>query len=395
MKNFLIYILTITLMFILFVPRAFASTEDSPPTITSQAAIVMDAKTGAVIYEKNAENQLYPASLTKIATAIFAIETGNLNDVVTVSEEAVDVEGTLVYLDEGEQVTLKKLVQGLLINSGNDAGAAIAEHLSGSVEQFAIDINQYLQNKVGVKNTHFENPHGLFNPEHVTTAKDLAVITQYAMKNETFREIFGTEVLPWKGETWDTTLYTHHKLMRENPYEGITGGKTGFVNESGHTLATTATRDNLSLIVVTLKNQNKMNAYKDTENLLDYGFDNFETSSLEGGTVIQVNNHGYRLPDKVYYTHSSNEDHVEKQLAKNGTLKLVAQDGELTSSVELKPVEKKSSQTQKINSSGGVASNLDYISLSFVFGSLLIVLGLAVMIYKKRKNRKNPYYLGF
>lgn len=155
--------------------------------LESEAAIMIDSKTGAVLYEKNANKQMYPASLTKIATAIYAIEIGELDDVVTVSEKARSIEGTGVYLEEGEQVTLKKLLQGLLINSGNDAGIAIAEHLSGSVQQFSSDINIYLKIVIGVNNINFENPHGLFGPEHVTTPEDLAKITQYAIRNETFR----------------------------------------------------------------------------------------------------------------------------------------------------------------------------------------------------------------
>src|SRR5690625_5694469 len=113
---------------------------------------------------------MYPASLTKIASAIYAIDKGNIEELVTVSQKARDTGGSKVYLEEGEQVTLKKLIQGLLINSGNDAGVAIAEHLSGSVEQLSADINKYFKNVIGIKDTHFKNPHGLFNPKHVTTA---------------------------------------------------------------------------------------------------------------------------------------------------------------------------------------------------------------------------------
>ncbi|GAB3797637.1 hypothetical protein GCM10028868_19200 [Virgibacillus kimchii] len=148
--------------------------------------------------------------MTKIATAIFAIENGDLDDLVTVSSYARNTEGSSVYLEEGETVPLKKLIQGLMINSGNDAGVAIAEHMSGSVEQFSSDLNEYLQENVGVQHTNFENPHGLFDPNHVTTAEDLANITLYAMGNELFREINNTKELNWEGESWDTTLYNHH-----------------------------------------------------------------------------------------------------------------------------------------------------------------------------------------
>ncbi|MEM5595191.1 serine hydrolase [Niallia circulans] len=184
---------------------------------------------------------MYPASLTKIATAIYAIENGKLDDIVTVSENAYSTEGTKVYLEKGEQVTLRHLLDGMLINSGNDAAIAIAEYLDGTVSDFETSINKYLKEKVNVHSTHFKNPNGLFDKDHYTTANDLALITQYAMKNETFREIFGTDELKWDGLSWDTTLVSHHQMVNgSRPYDKVTGGKTGYVDESKQTLATTA-----------------------------------------------------------------------------------------------------------------------------------------------------------
>ena len=130
-------------------------------TLASNAAILMEANTGTILYEKNAEEILYPASLTKIATAIYAIEYGNLEDIVTVSKNANRADGTRVYLEEGEQVSLLKLIQGLLINSGNDAGIAIAEHMSGSEEAFAAKLTSFIKTKTEAKNTYFKNATGL------------------------------------------------------------------------------------------------------------------------------------------------------------------------------------------------------------------------------------------
>ncbi|MEN1970117.1 D-alanyl-D-alanine carboxypeptidase family protein [Lentibacillus sp. N15] len=313
MKKLLLIITTVVIINPLFGTKTFA--DSFSPTVLSEAAIMVDAKTGSVLYQKNANDKMYPASLTKIATAIYAIETGNLDDVVTVSLKAKNTEGTKVYLEKGEQVTLKKLLQGLLINSGNDAGVAIAEHLSGSVEQFSDDINDYLKNVIGVHNTHYENPHGLFDPDHVTTAGDLAKITQYAMKNEVFREIFGTKKLNWDGETWQTTLYTHHKLLRERPYKGVTGGKTGFIDQSGFNLTTTAERKNLSLIVITLNSKLQSVAYNDTVNLLNYGFNNFETSSIFKGMTFTIRGQKFIVPKMLSYTYRLNGE-VNKKLKK-------------------------------------------------------------------------------
>ena len=315
--------------------KTFAQVDTSSLDLVSEAAIVLEANSGKVIYEKNANQKMYPASLTKIATAIYAIEKGNLNDVVTISNNARNVEGTRVYLEEGERVPLEKLIQGLLINSGNDAGIAIAEHLSGNVEQFAMDLNDYLKKVVGVQDTNFVNPHGLFDAEHMTTAEDLAKITQYAMKNETFRKIFGTKEIEWDGEAWDTTLITHHKILKgEFPYNGVNGGKTGYVHESGFTLATTAEKDNLSLIVITLNSTNEEESYYDTIKLLDYAFENYKTFYIEEGTTFTVGDEKYINPETLIIT-TFIKDKIVSKVDKDGTLNLVNQDGTLVASYQL------------------------------------------------------------
>lgn len=279
-------------MFILFCLHSLlvgsilaAAEENESLRISSGAAILVDGTTNTVIYEKNASKKLYPASLTKIATAIYAIEKGDLDDVVKVSKHAYRTEGSSVFLEEGEQLSLRQLINGLLVNSANDAGVAIAEHLSGDVEHFSDDLNQYLKQVIGVKDTHFSNPHGLFDAEHVTSAEDLAMITQYAINNKDFQEMFGLTELEWKGKKWHTTLYTHHKLLREAPYPGVNGGKTGYVPEAGFTLATTASRKNLDLIVITLDASTQESAYQDTITLLDYGFDHFQSDGKEVSAI--------------------------------------------------------------------------------------------------------------
>jgi len=336
-KKTLLFIYIIVVVNLIVSKQTYGHSNTSPPTLLSESAIVIDAKTGTVIYEKKSDTKMYPASLTKIATAIYAIENGNVEEIVTVSKDARNTEGSKVYLEEGEQVTLMKLIQGLLINSGNDAGVAIAEQLSGSVEQFSSDINEYLTNVIGLKDTHFENPHGLFDPDHVTTAADLAKVTQYAINNELFRETFGTVELEWTGESWDTTLITHHQLMREITYEGITGGKTGFVRKSGFTLATTAERESLSLIVITMKTNFKSEMYNDTINLLDYAFDNFQTSSISKGTVFDVDKREYKTPENLYYTHTLDEE-VKMEVRNDGILEIMNQDDIIIESFPLEEI---------------------------------------------------------
>ncbi|WP_090868168.1 D-alanyl-D-alanine carboxypeptidase family protein [Oceanobacillus limi] len=319
MKNIVLLILIICFINVLIPINVYSHKNTTQPDLASESAIVIDEKSGDILFEKNSKQEMYPASLTKIATAIYAIENGDLEELVTVSENARNTEGSRVYLEEGEQVPLKKLIQGLMINSGNDAGVAIAEHLSGSVENFASDLNKYLKETVGVDHTNFENPHGLFDSKHVTTAKDIAEITKYAMKNKLFKDINQMEEMEWIGESWETTIHNHHKLMGEIPYDGITGGKTGYVRQSGFTLATTAKREYLSVIVVTLNAQLQEDAYTDTINLLDYAFDNYQTAFISAGTHYNVGEDVYKVPDDLYYTHKVDNE-VNEQIEEDGIL---------------------------------------------------------------------------
>ena len=351
--------------------KVFAEKLIDEPNIGSEAAILIDEKTGRVLYEKHANQRMNPASLTKIATAIYAIEKGKLDDIVTVSKHAREVDGTRVYLEVGEKVPLRKLIQGLLINSGNDAAIAIAEHLEGTEGNFARKLNTYLK-EVGVQNTNFVNPHGLYSRNHKTTASDLSKITQYAMKNEVFREIFATKELKWDGESWDTTIYSHHKLMREIPYEGITGGKTGYVNQSGITLITTATRGELSVIAVTLKAVNEESAYEDTITLLDYAFANFKVNNINKGEIYNINNNQYKTDETLNYTISKNEE-IKKEISKEGLLEIRNLDQELIASFQLKKVVEQREKGE-IYKEIETESNKDNNSIKYILSGLCIFL---------------------
>ena len=192
----------------------------------ASAAIVIETSTNAVIFEKNAHKKLPMASTTKIMTALCAIESGNMDRVVKVDDRAIGVEGSSIYLAKGEKLTMRELVYGLMLHSGNDAAVAIAYAVSGSVQNFAGLMNDTAK-KIGAKNTNFENPHGLDSDGHYTTAYDLALIAREAMQNEKFREIVSTKAysIPMQGETWDRALKNHNKLLWR--YDGCTGVKTG------------------------------------------------------------------------------------------------------------------------------------------------------------------------
>lgn len=371
------------IMLLVFTGQSTIYAAESNPNIDikSEAAVVLDSETGAVLFAKNPDERLYPASLTKIATAIYAIEKGNLNDVVTVSANAVREEGTRVYLNEGEQVPLKKLIQGMLINSGNDAAVAVAEHLDGNVEQFAKNVNVYLKTKIGVENTHFTNPNGLFNEKHVTTARDLALITNYAMKNPVFAEIFGTKQLKWDGQSWNTTLITHHRMLKgELPYPGITGGKTGYIDESKQTLATTANNGKLKLTVIELKGNNKKDIYEDTAKLLDYGFAGFQHATLAKSEVYQVGKQKFSPAEDTLITVPVQG--VEKKVSKKGLLSITNLKGQTIETVQLNPKKDKKVLDHEHKPLAGQVYQLNTLYGIAIFA----IAGLGLGIRKKLKN---------
>ncbi|MFD2705139.1 D-alanyl-D-alanine carboxypeptidase family protein [Salibacterium lacus] len=298
--------------------RAYAATEvEERPELSAETAVLMDTGTGQVLVDKKAAKRMYPASISKIATAITALEQGGLEEKVEISARAADTKGTSVYLVEGEKMPLKQLVQGLLINSGNDAGTAIAEHLNGTEEMFSKQMTDYLMEQTGIENTAFSNPHGLFEKDHYSTAEDMARITRYAMYNETFRDIVSTKTLEWKGKGWETELRNHHQLLWE--YEGATGVKNGYVSEAGYTLVTSAKRQGRELIVVVMNADTNHNAYKDTTELLDYGFHAFERKTVPEGARFQS-------PDQSIYITSEEKSYLQEK-GTNTTLK-AGNDGE-------------------------------------------------------------------
>jgi D-alanyl-D-alanine carboxypeptidase len=297
MKTIKILIIMISLLQCLSTTTVFANNDEL--NLHSDSAILMDAKTGLILYEKESKVKMYPASITKLVTGIVAIEEGNLEDDVVVSEKARNVEGTRVYLNEGEVVSLHKLLQGLLINSGNDAGIAIAEHMDGTVESFSHRMNTFVSEKVGVTDSSFVNPHGLFDENHYTTAYDMAQIMRYAIQNKEFKEIISTETLPWKGQSWETVLRNHHRMMNEIPYEEVIGGKNGYVQKSGFTLVTVAQRGERQLIAVTLKAAGRNQPYQDTMTLFDYGFKHYDTSFIPEYLYKNQDTLEKALPTKV------------------------------------------------------------------------------------------------
>lgn len=240
--------------------------------VTASSAVVVEAATGRVLYEINAHEKMPMASTTKVMTALVALKYGNLNDVVTVSQNASGVEGSSIWLSVGEKMSLSDMMYGLMLASGNDAAVAIAEHVGGSLDAFVALMNKTAQ-EIGAYDTHFANPNGLPADDHYTTAYDLALISACAMRNEDFCRIVSTQykTLPWEGHEWDRVVKNKNKILWN--YEGGNGIKTGFTKEAGRCLTAAAQRDGMQLVSVVLS---APNMFEDCMALMDYGFENFE-----------------------------------------------------------------------------------------------------------------------
>lgn len=235
-----------------------------PPEVSAQQAALIDAKTGEVLFEKNAEERGYPASTTKIMTALVTLDVmeqigASIRQKVVVPEEAVGVEGSSLYLKAGDRKSVEELLYGIMLRSGNDGATTLATCMGGNQEHFVRLMNEKAR-KLGCTETHFVNPSGLFDENHYTTAKDLAMISRAAMKNQVFRQVVGTK-------SWQDFTNKNKTVFQ---YEGATGIKIGFTKRSGRTLVASARRGNQELICVVLADGNW---FDDAYRLMDYGFE--------------------------------------------------------------------------------------------------------------------------
>ena len=233
--------------------------------IAAQKAILMDAGTGRVLYEKAADSRSLIASTTKIMTALIVCEQCNVLDRMRIPKEAVGIEGSSMYLKEGEVLTLQELLYGLMLQSGNDAAVALAIYCGGTVEGFAQLMNDKAH-RLGLTGTHFENPNGLDSPDHYSTARDLAVLTAYAMQNPIFAKTVSTKTV----RVGQRHLTNHNKLLWR--VEGADGVKTGYTKASGRILVSSAQRDGRRLVAVTI---NDGNDWADHAALLRDGFSRY------------------------------------------------------------------------------------------------------------------------
>lgn len=256
------------------------------PSVASEAAIVMEASTGAILYAKNIHAKHYPASITKILTTLVAIENSNLSDVVTFSKNAVydvDLQSSRLGVDVGEKLTMEQSLYAVMLQSANEVAYGVAEHVSGSVPAFTALMNKTAKS-LGCVDSNFDNPHGLPDENHYSSAYDMALISRAAINNEAFRKITGTRtyaIPPTNVHTETTYLANHHKMIKGViPYDGIIGGKTGYTSKARYTLVTFAERNGMTLISVIMCCDSIPNEYGDTKALLNYGFENYNLYNI-------------------------------------------------------------------------------------------------------------------
>lgn len=314
------------------VPLYGADADSAYIQTSAQSAVLIDAKTGAVLYEKNSSARLPMASTTKIMTAKIVLDKLPLDSVIKVPKEATLVEGSSIYLQENEEITVEILLYGLLLESGNDAAHTLAVACSGSIEDFAVLMNE-TGKAMGLTDTNFANPHGLTAENHYTSAYELAYITAEAMKNEKFREIVSTKkyLAPSMDGKLTRLFLNHNKMLKF--YDGAAGVKTGFTKAAGRCLVSAAQRDGRTFIAVTLNDGNDWN---DHICMLDYAFENFDTVEIADEDSFGVYSGGTRLSNDngVWLTVSKGQNpelsyEVEFESGVKGTVRYFADGKEL------------------------------------------------------------------
>lgn len=257
-------------------------------SVTGSSAILMDVDSGRVLYKKNIDNKRLIASITKIMTAVIAIENGDLDKEVTAGEEILTMYGTSIYLELGEKMALRDLLYGLLMRSGNDSAVVIATHISGSEKKFVEMMNKKAR-EIGMSNTIFQNSHGLDEvTQNYSTAYDMALLSSYAYSLDTYREIAKTKKYVTKTDNKSYVWLNRNKLLTS--YKYATGGKNGYTPSAGRTLVTNASKNKFNLTAVTLNDPDEYISHKD---MYEYGYSNYKRRLI-------IDKHNFKIDDNFY-----------------------------------------------------------------------------------------------
>lgn len=396
-------ILAIMLIF-LFCLQSFAYAV----SVTAESAILVEVSTGRIIFEKNSTKQMYPASTTKMMTAILVIENCDLQETVTVSETALQNIPTgyvTCDLSVGEEISVNDLLYALMVPSANDAAYVLAEHVAGSVDSFADMMNNKAR-EIGCTNTHFVNPNGIHDSKHYSTAYDLYLIAKYCMQNETFRNIVSTKeyTLPAtnKHEAADRSFTTTNDLLnpdKTNYYKTAIGIKTGHTSMAGHCLVSESSREGLDFISVVLNSETDNKRFQDSVKLFDYGYDNYTLTKVKEKNqlieTIEVENatketmHLDLLIDEeitVINNKSITMDQIIPEIKLNEEISAPITAGTVLGTIKYKVDDIEYSAN--LIAKNDVLEKPDYSIILIIAGIVLLLIGFTVLNRKKQKSRK-------
>lgn len=351
----------------------------SSPAIVAETAILMDAASGEILYEKNADQKMYPASITKLMTILLALEHGKLTDKITFSHDAVysiEPGSAHIAIQEGETLTLEQVLRAIILRSANEASNGVAEYVDGSTEAFAKHMTERAK-ELGCKNTNFLNANGLHNENHYTTARDMALIAKELLKHEEYRSMMSEtyyEIPPTNKQTEVRYLHGQHQMLNENSlyyYKDAIGGKTGFTSEALNTLVTYAERDGMELIAVVMK-CNGAEHYTDTAALFDYGFANYESAKILSAadhtfTVKVTETYKDKAVERGTITVSPAED-VYHTLPKGTDISDITVEKDLPESIEAPVTAGQTIGTLNISLHGEVLKTVDLVSQDTIAG---------------------------
>lgn len=381
-KRFLPFLMALSLLLPSFsvfaeeaatVPEADPQPQTSDLTLAAETAVLMDAASGEILYEKNADQKMYPASITKLMTILLALEHGKLTDEITFSHDAVysiEQGSAHIAIMEGETLTLEQVLRAIILRSANEASNGVAEYVDGSVEKFAKHMTERAK-ELGCKNTNFVNANGLHDENHYTTAYDMALIAKELLTHEEYRSMMSEtdyEIPPTNLQTETRYLHGQHQMLNPNSiyyYKDAIGGKTGFTSEALNTLVTYAERDGMELIAVVMK-CNGAEHYTDTAALFDYGFANYESvkllSAADHTATIKVTETYKEKPVELGTITASPAEDVYHVLPKGTDTSQVKVETDCPETVEAPVTEGQAVGTLKVTLNGETIKTVDLLA---------------------------------
>ena len=407
MKKNILTFLIFFFSFIFINSATINAKTQKPPSVSADGVILMDGKTGKVLYEKNMNKPFPPASTTKIMTALLTLENCNLDNDVVVGKKPPLADGSKIFVKEGENFKVRDLLHALLLESANDAAEVLAEHISGSTESFAKLMNERSK-ELGCTNTNFMNANGLYNAKHRTSAKDLALIMREVTKYKDYRTISNTityKIKPTNKTKKERPLWNKNKLVQQNSkyyFKGCNGGKTGYTTQSQHSYVVSANKGDFQLITA-LIHDSKKTFFEDSVNLLNYGFNNFELVKMysQGDIVTDYDEKNLHLNliahDDFYYIKEKDDSSKAILHLENKKLNLTSfHKGDIVLNAKVL-LNNNIIGNLKLSSDSDHETTLFKINSNnkLIFISIFVILFLIIMIliskFRKKLKRKKQY----